>query len=227
MTETRVIDPPRHFYRGAAPDRHQARRAAVVTALSSGLSGRALDYGAGWGDLTARLAPQFDHIEGVDVEADRAAFAAREYAPIHFAQCAAEGLAYPDASFDVVFSIVVIQFVPSAATYIAECRRVLKPGGTLVIMIQNPESMYRLLRRLRRRDDVLRPWGGWGKLEDFKRWLPTQGFGIEAQNGFYDPPFDRLRSVGDIAVSAMNAVGHVLQIEGHRSYVGFRCRSIP
>jgi hypothetical protein len=92
-------------------------------------------------------------------------------------------------------------------------------------MIQNPESMYRLLRRWRRSSGDFRPWGGWGKLEEFKRWLPAQGFGIEEQLGFYDPPFDRLRSVGDIAVSAMNAVGHALAIDGRWSYVGFRCRS--
>ena len=221
---TSTIGPPRHFWRDGPRDRHQARRAATVLSLSAGLTGRALDYGAGWGDLTARLAPQFNAIEGVDVEADRVAFAAEQYAPITFRQCATEGLPYADAAFDVVFSTVVLHFVPSAAGYLAECRRVLRPDGHLVIMIQNPESMWMLARRWRTGTATRQSWGG-STIAEFRAWLAAQRFEVGAEAGFYDPPIDRIRTAGDVVLAAMNAVGQRLSIAGHWSYVGFRCRS--
>ena len=146
---TSPSQPPAHFRRGAVPDAHQARRAATVLDLATGLRGRALDYGCGWGDLTARLAPQFDEIVGVDADADRVAFAQAEYAPLQFSLCAAERTGFADQSFDAIFSIVVVPFVPSADQYLDECRRLVRPGGTLVIMFPNPESLRMSIRRWR------------------------------------------------------------------------------
>lgn len=227
MTTTAVPEvAPAHFRRDAAPGRHQRRRAAAIMELSQGLTGRALDYGAGWGDLTWKLAPQFDAIEGVDVSADRVAFAANEYAPIPFHQCAEEGLDYADASFDVLYSTVVIHFVPSPDRYLAECRRVVKPGGTMVIMLQSPDSMWMLGRQWRQGFVEPQNWGG-NTLEDFRQWLRAGGFEPEQQAGFYDPAFDRAKTAGDMAISVMNAVGHLFSIEGRWSYVGFRCRRLP
>ena len=223
MIASPKVSPPAHFRRGASASRHQARRAGVVSALAAGLSGRALDYGAGWGDLTVRLAPQFSSIEGVDVAAERVSFAAAEYAPIPFHRCDPDGTDYPDASFDVVFSTVVLHFVPSAEDYLAECRRLLRPGGRLVMMIQNPESMWMLARRWRTGTTPRQSWGG-SSLREFEQWLGGHGFTVEERAGFYDPPLDHLRRPGDLVIAAMNAVGHVCSIEDHWSYVGFRCR---
>lgn len=236
MTTTATPLPPAHFRRGAHPDPHQARRAATVTGLAAGLSGRALDYGAGWGDLTARLAPQFDEIEGVDVGADRVAFAAAEYAPIRFTQCPTDGLDAPDASFDTVFSTVVLHFVPSPEEYLAECHRVLRAGGTLVVTIQNPDSMWMTLSRLRKPNRSVPGWSSgsssqikvWdGTLATFRDWLTKQGFAIAAHAGFYDPALDRLRTPGDVVLAALNLVGHTLSLPGRWSYAGFRCRRVP
>ncbi|MES2124539.1 MAG: class I SAM-dependent methyltransferase [Gemmatimonadota bacterium] len=230
MSNTEQASPPAHFRKGARPNRHQGRRAATVLSLAEGLHGRALDYGAGWGDLTARLAPQFDPITGVDVSPERVAFAAGEFAPTPFRVCPAEGLEDADGSFDVVFSTVVLHFVPSPERYLAECRRVLRPDGALVVMIQNPDSMWMVARRLRRVRPARRGWDTgaiktWGgSLAEFRSWLAAQGFQIEREAGFYDPPLDRLGGPGDLALSAMNTVGHLLSIAEHWSYAGFRCR---
>ena len=220
------VAPATHFFRGAAPDQHQARRAATISALAAGLSGRALDYGAGWGDLTARLAPQFTEIVGVDVDAARVAFAALEYAPIRFLQCAPEHLAFSDSEFDVVISSVVLHFVPSAEAYLAECRRALRPGGHLVIMIQSPQSMWMVARRWRTGALRRQSWGG-STVDEFRAWLEQAGFSVEAQAGFYDPPLDRIRNAGDIVIAVMNLFGHLLQVRRYASYVGFRCRRAP
>lgn len=207
-------------------DRHQARRADAVLALACGLSGDALDYGCGWGDLTARLAPQFRSIVGVDVDPARVAFAAAEYAPIPFATCRPDGLDLADQSVDVVVSTVVLHFVADPDAYLAECRRVLRPGGYLVIMIPNPDSMWMVGRRLLGRRGLRTGWGG-TMLSEFPPVLARHGFGVEAQRGFYDPPFDRVRTAGDVALSVMNAVGHTAGLARHVSYAGFRARLAP
>jgi ubiquinone/menaquinone biosynthesis C-methylase UbiE len=197
-----------------------------VLALAEGLGGEALDYGCGWGDLTAALAPQFRAIRGVDVSPERVAFAREEWAPIPFDVCQPDGLACADASFDVVFSIVVLHFTPDPVRYLQTCHRILRPGGTLVVMVQNPESMWMLGRRLRGHTPhelQLRATTRAG----FRDVLRGHGFVVEREMGFYDPPFERVRTPGDVAISLLNAGGHLLRVPGHWSYIGFRCRRIP
>jgi SAM-dependent methyltransferase len=197
-----------------------------VRALADGLGGSALDYGAGWGDITAGLAPQFTRIIGVDIDPARVEFAAAEWAPVEFSRCDEGAVAFDDASFDVVFSIVVMHFAPSAEGYLAECRRVLRPGGTLVIMVQNPDSMLRLIRRLQGR----RVWdGGIGadSVAGFRAFLARGGFAVDREAGFFDPPFDRLKGPADLLLSMMNGAGQWFGLERRSSYIGFRCRRLP
>ncbi|MBL0928076.1 MAG: class I SAM-dependent methyltransferase [Phycisphaerales bacterium] len=54
-------------------------------------------------------------------------------------------LAYPDASFDVVYSTEVIEHVESHRNFVTEACRVLKPGGWLVLTTPN---LHRILSRL-------------------------------------------------------------------------------
>jgi ubiquinone/menaquinone biosynthesis C-methylase UbiE len=225
--EERLITAPEapsaHFRRGAASNRHQVRRVATVLDLARGLGGRALDYGSGWGDITARLAPQFNEIVGVDADAARVEFARAEYAPLQFSLCREERTDFEDQSFDAVFSIVVLPFVPSAEQHVAECRRLLRTGGTLVIMLPNPESLWMQARRWRGRPVQGRTWGGQTRTE-VRAFLSTYGFRVERENGFYDPAFERLHNVGDVVLSFMGAVAHGLKVPGRWSYVGFRCQ---
>ena len=65
----------------------------------------------------------------------------------------ATSLDFPDATFDVVYSFGVLHHIPDVAKAIAEIRRVLKPGGELLVMLYNRSSInYRveimLLRKL-------------------------------------------------------------------------------
>ena len=117
-------DVPAHFRREAPQDAHQRRRhQAVLSLLAEVPPGRVLDYGFGWGDIAWAAAKTHPDLHAVDVEQRRVDFAREQYAPLPFDRCRPDGLDLPDASFDVVLSIVVLPFVPDDDAYVATAIR--------------------------------------------------------------------------------------------------------
>jgi ubiquinone/menaquinone biosynthesis C-methylase UbiE len=103
---------------------------------------RILDLGCTVGHNTAawkRVFPQAE-VVGIDVAAPCLRYAAlRARArglPLRFEQMNAEALAFPDASFDVVFSSMFLHEVPprGIARVLREAHRVLRPGGLMLHM---------------------------------------------------------------------------------------------
>jgi SAM-dependent methyltransferase len=116
-----------------------------------------LDYGCGTGYGVARLAESAASVVGVDVSAAAVSYAESRYPAenARFQQIAPieQGpLPFPDGSFDLVTSFQVIEHVPSPDAYVAEVRRVLKPGGTFLCV--TPDRATRLFPRQR-------PWNVW------------------------------------------------------------------
>jgi len=103
--------------------------------------GRALDFGCGVGRLAQALAAEFRKVDGVDVSSTMVEHAQRlNHAGdrVQYHVNARVDLAlFPDATFDLVHSILVLQHLPSriARAYIREFVRVLKPGGVLAIQV--------------------------------------------------------------------------------------------
>jgi len=54
-------------------------------------------------------------------------------------QVDAQSLPYPDASKDVIILFEAIYYVPEAGRFIRECRRVLRPGGQVLIATANKD----------------------------------------------------------------------------------------
>ncbi len=192
MIERVPSPPPSDYLRERARRAHQKLRWAALNALVPRSRSRLLDYGCGFGDLTWELAKSHDVI-GVDVDASRVAFAAREYAPVRFETCRADGLDFPDQSFDVVVSAVVLPFVADEARYLAECRRVLRAGGHLVLMNASGDDLRDTLRRLigsggyfhlRRR-----------RVEQLAR---DAGFEIVGASHYYDAFEDERKNIRDV-----------------------------
>jgi ubiquinone/menaquinone biosynthesis C-methylase UbiE len=103
---------------------------------------QALDVGCGTGTLAlavARRVGASGRVVGIDPSAQQIARArakaARRHAPIEFQIAVIEQLPFPDQTFDVVFSTLMMHHLPAPLKRqgLAEIARVLKPGGRLVI----------------------------------------------------------------------------------------------
>jgi len=97
-----------------------------------------LDVGCGIGGSALYLAQKFDAIAtGITlspVQANRARErAAAMGLTAHFEVADALAMPFPDESFDVVWSLESGEHMPDKAQFIAECHRVLKPGGTFLM----------------------------------------------------------------------------------------------
>ena len=101
-----------------------------------------LDVGCGTGTLAmevARRVGRAGRVAGVDPGTEQIArarrSAARRHVPIEFQIGVIEQLAFPDRTFDVVLSTLMMHHLPASLKRqgLAEIARVLKPGGRLVI----------------------------------------------------------------------------------------------
>jgi SAM-dependent methyltransferase len=118
------------------------------------IDGRLLLLGAGAGRYARAIAnarPDLDVFAG---DLSRRAIAeAVSYGgtPLYLVMDA-QLLPFGDATFDAVVFFDLIEHVPSPDTLIAECRRVVRPGGVLHFFVpleDQPRTLYRALRRNR------------------------------------------------------------------------------
>ncbi|HJT38019.1 MAG TPA: class I SAM-dependent methyltransferase, partial [Actinomycetota bacterium] len=98
---------------------------------------RVLDAGCGEGYGTDRLTTVASAVTGVDLEEPVIRRAASRYPRARFDAANLVSLPYPDASFDAVVSLQVIEHLHSPQEFLSECARVLAPGGVLVISTPN------------------------------------------------------------------------------------------
>jgi SAM-dependent methyltransferase len=122
-----------------------------------GYAGRAvLDVGCGAGIDLARFAAGGARATGIDITS-----AAIDLARAHFAQQGLEGrfhvanaeaLPFDDASFDLVYAHGVVQYTADPRRLVAECRRVLRPGGEAVFQVYNRHSWLHVLSKLMKVD---------------------------------------------------------------------------
>ena len=117
---------------GATPERFALRRAFLLAHVAPGDS--VLDLGCGAGEFSAELLGAGAAPIAVDV-AGEALRRAREGVPGLDARLwrSGEPLPVEDAGADAVWAGEVIEHVADVAPWLSEARRVLRPGGTLLL----------------------------------------------------------------------------------------------
>jgi SAM-dependent methyltransferase len=127
---------------------------AIADRVAGDIRGPVLDWGCGWGQVSALL-----HDRGVDIEAYdyRAGESAREITLERFSGFRVQvsgdpvALPYPDDHFAAVLSCGVLEHVADPGASLDELHRILRPGGRLYI--------YKLPNRLSYLEAIARRTG--------------------------------------------------------------------
>jgi arsenite methyltransferase len=164
------------------------RRALVHEALGAQPGDRVLDAGCGPGFYVAetleRVGPE-GSVVGVDASAPMLALSAKRcegHSNVEFHEGDVAALPVGDADFDRALSVQVLEYVADIPAALAELRRVLRPGGTVLLWdvdwatvswhSEDPDRMERVLK-------------GWDKhLTD--PWLPRTLAARMREAGFED-----------------------------------------
>jgi SAM-dependent methyltransferase len=113
---------------------------------------RVLEVGCGAGVDLARFTRGGAIVTGVDLAESAIALARENFGQQglqgDFKVANGEHLPFDDGSFDLVYAHGVVQYTANPAQLVAECRRVLKPGGEAVFQVYNRISWLNALSRL-------------------------------------------------------------------------------
>lgn len=101
-----------------------------------------LDVGCGRGDFLGGFKERGLDAYGLDREAD--AVKIEGGASVKCCDIEKNAFPFPDNTFDVVFSKSLIEHLYNPENFITECRRVLKPGGRLILMTPDWTSTMKI-----------------------------------------------------------------------------------
>src|SRR6476661_484291 len=142
------------------------QRRAVIAALRLRPGERVLDIGSGPGmlasEMAAVVAPR-GSVHGVDISPSMLALARGRPPPPgapspEYAQADALAMPFADASFDAVASTQVYEYVDDMPAALAEARRVLRPGGRLLVLDTDWDSIVWHSSDRERMQRVLAAW---------------------------------------------------------------------
>jgi SAM-dependent methyltransferase len=124
---------------GIPEENYWFRRHVVVYDYAASLvrGMEVLDAGSGEGYGAAILARGAASVVGVDLEPDVIEHAAARYPTVRFERADLLSLPFPGRSFDAVVSLQVIEHLQRPREFVAECARVLRPGGVLIMATPN------------------------------------------------------------------------------------------
>ena len=144
----------------------------VLDRAEGGRPLRVLDVACGTGTAVRRLADAGHVVTGVDVVAHLVERARRRSVDAEFAHAdLAAGTSFRDGSFDACVSLHTINWHPRPQALLAECRRLLSPGGHAIVL------SYTRPAALRATFSAVRETEGLGAAAAALRWLvPTAVF---------------------------------------------------
>jgi SAM-dependent methyltransferase len=111
-----------------------------------------LEVGCGAGTDLVRFARGGASVTGVDLSSSAIALARQNFAiqnlQADLREANGEQLPFPDNRFDFVYAHGVVQYTADDRKLVEECRRVVKPGGTVVVQVYNRISWLNALSKL-------------------------------------------------------------------------------
>ena len=167
----------RSGWRHSGEERMRFRAASRLARVRDGAA--VLDIGARDGGLRAWLPPSVKY-QGVDIAPEFASASVMIRDISH-------GLPFPDASYDHVFCIEVLEHVPNPFGALTEIRRVLRDEGVLVVSVPNPYHVKELLWNLFRIPDRQGHIYSWTR-QAMTALAGMNGFRLEADAGTYWHP---------------------------------------
>lgn len=113
---------------------------------------RVLEIGIGQGTDLVSFAQGGAVCHGVDITDNHLRLTEKNFAlrglPVSLHRADAVQLPFPDDHFDCVYSMGVLHHIPEIETVLAEIRRVLRPGGTLLVSVYNKWSAFHIFRKV-------------------------------------------------------------------------------
>jgi 2-polyprenyl-3-methyl-5-hydroxy-6-metoxy-1,4-benzoquinol methylase len=200
------------------------RRAQLLSEMLRGveLAGTTwLDAGCGTGTLSRWLADKHARVFAVDASAEMVRVASAvpdssagiEYRTVQ----TIANLPSADATFDGALCSSVLEYVPDPAACMTEFRRVLKPGGVLMVSVPNSRSLVRKLLQ----------FGHWSSKVVGRSWMPYLDHSRHEYSSaafatmLVNAGFDNIRSVPfgaglPDAIGTTSWAGPLLMFRAHR-----------
>ncbi len=128
----------------------------AILALAGDVAGRRiLDAGCGSGPLFAALRDRGAIVTGIDTSTGMLELARRRLGARADLQVADLGspLPFPDGVFDDVIASLVLHYLEDWTAPLAELRRVLTPGGRLIVSVDHPFAITLMHRESGRKAD--------------------------------------------------------------------------
>jgi ubiquinone/menaquinone biosynthesis C-methylase UbiE len=168
---------------------------AIQTALADRPFRSLLDLGTGTGRMLELFGPEIERGLGIDMSTDMLALARARLDRAGLKHCSARkgdiyDLTVPRDSFDVVILHQVLHFLEDAARAIREARRVVRPGGRLLVVDFAPHDLEFLREEHAHRRLGFAP-------ETVTQWLQAAGLEVTMQRSLQPDP----DSDGKITVS--------------------------
>ena len=135
-------------YNQIAPNYHQRYAVNPLAGVAGELralaqrrgAGDLLEVGCGTGRWLAELQPFARCVHGVDLSPGMLSQARERDAQFRLTCADANHLPFSDAVFDLVFCVNALHHFGSPRAFVAEARRLLRPGGALAVVNMDPHT---------------------------------------------------------------------------------------